>query len=1042
MQLSPSSTADRLGAEGKMAGRIYSFDWSKHPLGPMPSWQQSLKTIVQTMLNCRFAMWLGWSPELYFFCNDACLATVGNKESWALGSSAKKVWAEIWPDIGPRAESVLQTGQATCDESLLLILERSRHVEGPYYTFSYSPVLDDAGAIGGVLCVVTEDDERVIGERRQAGEEISEWSDFEAVLRESEQRYRALVDGLPAAVYTTDAQGVITLYNQAAAALWGREPKIGMDEWCGSIRIFRPDGTPLPLDQCPMAVALKEGRPIHGEEIVIERPDGTRRHVLANPQPVLNESGAIVGAVNMLIDITESQKAQRALHQSEERFGRFMHHLPGAAWIKDLEGRYVFANETTLKTLRTTRENLYAKTDKDFLPPSTVAQFRENDRLALLNEAGVQRVVQVERDGATHHLVVHKFPIAGPVDKPTLIGGIAIDITEHKRAEDALRLRSERIELLSEMLAQLLRASDLDRIAPDLFGKVAAHVGADTYFNFMVDEQGDTLELHSYAGIPELEVKSFERLKFGDAICGTVAEIHQAITANDIQSSDYDKAALVRRLGIQTYACNPLMVGDKLFGTLSFASHTRKSFDDDELEFLRIISQYTAIAMERLRTAKGLRESEERLAQELTAMQQLHQMTTHLLGMREIPSALEEVLDAAIRIQNADFGKVQVYNPTLQILELVAQRGFHQELLDYFRAVNRDHDSASGIAMRLKQRVIIEDVENYEEYPLNRNIAAAVGYRAAHATPLISHRGDLLGMLSIHFRQPRRPTDRELKILDLYARQAADFIEVLNIEQEVRQSGERLQQQRTELEEQLIASGRLVSLGEVTASMAHEFNNPLGIILGFVQDILSVVDSSDPNYRALQIIDEEAKRCQCIVQALMDLARPQTTELNPTRINDIITRTVSLVENRLYKEKITLETAIMPDLPRIFADHQQLEQVLVNLLLNAIDAMPSGGKLSITTKTERKDGKLSMVISISDTGVGIDKELVSKIFLPFYTAGKKRGLGLGLSICERIVKNHGGTIEVESDLGKGTTFKLYLPLHRESAPSLESSVSA
>lgn len=132
----------------------------------------------------------------------------------------------------------------------------------------------------------------------------------------------------------------------------------------------------------------------------------------------------------------------------------------------------------------------------------------------------------------------------------------------------------------------------------------------------------------------------------------------------------------------------------------------------------------------------------------------------------------------------------------------------------------------------------------------------------------------------------------------------------------------------------------------------------------------------------------------------------------------------------------------MTDLPRILADHQQLEQVLVNLLLNAIDAMPSGGKLSVTAKTERKGGKLSMVISISDTGVGIDKELVSKIFLPFYTAGKKRGLGLGLSVCERIVKNHGGIIEVESDLGKGTTFKLYLPLHRESAPSLESSVSA
>src|SRR4030095_1165214 len=141
-----------------------------------------------------------------------------------------------------------------------------------------------------------------------------------SALNASEARYRATIHGLPAAVYTTDALGRITLYNKAAAALWGREPQIGVDEWCGSVKIFRPDGTSLPLDKCPMAVALKERRPIKGEEIIIERPDGSRRHVLANPQPILNESGAVTGALNMLLDVTESQAAQRALQQSEERF--------------------------------------------------------------------------------------------------------------------------------------------------------------------------------------------------------------------------------------------------------------------------------------------------------------------------------------------------------------------------------------------------------------------------------------------------------------------------------------------------------------------------------------------------------------------------------------------------------------------------------------------------------------------------------------------------------------------------------------------------
>ncbi len=110
-----------------------------------------------------------------------------------------------------------------------------------------------------------------------------------------------------------DERGRITLYNQAAVTLWGRDPEVGKDLWCGSWKIYRPDGTPLPLDECPMAVTLREGRAIRGEEIVIERPDGTRRHVLPHPEPMRNAEGVVVGAINMLIDITDRKQAERAI---------------------------------------------------------------------------------------------------------------------------------------------------------------------------------------------------------------------------------------------------------------------------------------------------------------------------------------------------------------------------------------------------------------------------------------------------------------------------------------------------------------------------------------------------------------------------------------------------------------------------------------------------------------------------------------------------------------------------------------------------------
>jgi PAS domain S-box-containing protein len=266
---------------------------------------------------------------------------------------------------------------------------------------------------------------------------------------------------------------------------------------------------------------------------------------------------------------------------------------------------------------------------------------------------------------------------------------------------------------------------------------------------------------------------------------------------------------------------------------------------------------------------------------------------------------------------------------------------------------------------------------------------------------------------------------------------ARDISQRKRAQEALRESEERLRQQAHELEQQLIMSGRLVSLGEVTASMAHEFNNPLGIIMGFVEDMLSDTAPTDPNYRALQIIDEESKRCRQIVRDLMEYARPRAAEFCSTSITEAIEKTLQLVENRLYKQKVTVEKKLEPDLPRIQADSPQLEQVLVNLYLNAIDAMPDGGKLMVEARMVQPDGATPFtLITVADNGFGIAETDLPKIFQPFFTAKKRRGMGLGLPVCQRIVKNHGGRIEVQSEPGQGATFKIYLPF--EPADSVKS----
>src|SRR4051794_37276636 len=157
-------------ADGGDVGRdLAAVSWETTPLGSPAGWPQSLRTAVSILLSSRFPMWMAWGPQLTFFCNAAYRRdTLGSKYPWALGRTAREVWAEIWDDIGPRIDTVLSTGHATWDEALLLFLERSGYTEETYHTFSYSPLRDDDGALIGMLCVVSEETERVIGERQMA----------------------------------------------------------------------------------------------------------------------------------------------------------------------------------------------------------------------------------------------------------------------------------------------------------------------------------------------------------------------------------------------------------------------------------------------------------------------------------------------------------------------------------------------------------------------------------------------------------------------------------------------------------------------------------------------------------------------------------------------------------------------------------------------------------------------------------------------------------------------------------------------------------
>jgi two-component system NtrC family sensor kinase len=230
-----------------------------------------------------------------------------------------------------------------------------------------------------------------------------------------------------------------------------------------------------------------------------------------------------------------------------------------------------------------------------------------------------------------------------------------------------------------------------------------------------------------------------------------------------------------------------------------------------------------------------------------------------------------------------------------------------------------------------------------------------------------------------------------------------------------------------EAQAHLFQTEKLASLGKLAAGVAHEINNPLGGILIYSHLLLEDLDKSSPYYENLQKIVKETTRCKDIVKGLLEFARPKEPEATSTNINELLDRSLSLVESQSLFQNIQVEKRYSTDLPLIVADSAQLQQVFMNIILNAADAIQGEGRLTLKTYLV-KDGE-DLVIDFIDTGSGIKEEDMKKIFDPFFTTKEVgHGTGLGLSISYSIIHKHHGTIDVKSTFGKGATFTIKLPV--------------
>ena len=242
----------------------------------------------------------------------------------------------------------------------------------------------------------------------------------------------------------------------------------------------------------------------------------------------------------------------------------------------------------------------------------------------------------------------------------------------------------------------------------------------------------------------------------------------------------------------------------------------------------------------------------------------------------------------------------------------------------------------------------------------------------------------------------------------------------------------RLLIERNILQDQLHRSSKVAFMGELAAGIAHEINNPLGIILGFVQDILEEIPLDDPLIESIKIIEKETARCIDVVKNLLDFARLKPPERIPVDIVELLEGSIALMTPRIKKNKVSIKRDFERRLPLVKVDPQLIQQVFLNVMINAIQAMPDTGVLAFDVgfvhKARLQELSDWIRISISDTGNGISKKVLHRVFDPFFTTRGSKGTGLGLSVCQRIMEDHRGKIEIENQKEAGTICSLYFPI--------------
>jgi signal transduction histidine kinase len=521
---------------------------------------------------------------------------------------------------------------------------------------------------------------------------------------------------------------------------------------------------------------------------------------------------------------------------------------------------------------------------------------------------------------------------------------------------------------------------------------------------WILDAKEQKLKLKATQSISEEYLKE-RSLAMGEGVVGHVALHNQPMAIlNVLKEPLYKEKELAKKEDLVSMLSVPMCIKGRVIGVINCYTSYPHPFSKNEEEMLTTVANQAAICIE----------------------------NSGLMETLDIDEILRLVLEGVTKNIGFDRARLYLVNERINLLECKMAVGIDEERIKGITLRLDPEDSVVARSIYEKQPFIIPDVS--KDPRINPVLKEKLNLHSLVVIPLLA-KEKALGAIAADFVEPNKNITKEaLDSVMVFAQQAGLAIHNAFMYQELKtfsqQMEEKIQKTTADLkktEARLIRSEKLAALGQLAAGIAHEIRNPLTSINILIHSLTENIPSGDSHREDLKVIEEEINRINEILDRFLRFAKPAPPLLERTDVASIFEETLQLIRPRIEKQLIIILKEFQA-LPIILMDREQMKQVALNLLLNAVQAMPGGGHL--TLKGQNSEDGQWIRISIQDSGMGIPSEDMNKLFDPFFST-KEGGVGLGLSITHRIIDQHHGKIEVESTPGEGTLFTVWLPIHNE-----------